>query len=81
MIPGEIYISTYEQGKRIIQICEKYECPRKRKNIVYRYLDTPNTCYGGYQCETEFRKQFFIVEPSTISKYSDIITQPINNYN
>jgi hypothetical protein len=81
MIPGEIYISTYEQGNRIIQICEKYECPRKRKNIVYRYLDTPDTCFGGYQDETEFRKDFSAVEPSNISKYSNIITQPINNYN
>lgn len=81
MIPGEIYISTYEQGNRIIQICEKYECPWKRKNIVYRYLDTPGPCFGGYQDETEFRKDFSTVEPSNISKYSSLITQPINNYN
>ena len=53
MIPGEIYISTFEQGNRIVQICEKYECPWKRKNIVYRYLDTPGACFAGYQDETE----------------------------
>ena len=78
--PGEIYISSVSQGNRIIQICEDYEPPKRKKGIVYRYLDTPSEVFGSYADINVFNTDFSEIFEGNLSKYQGLIKQKIKFY-